>query len=172
MFVAKQNRVSSTKYLRNITHKNLNGKLRHYSSPSGPQDEPLGKQFYVVLSLIPLSIGLYTISRPDTDGKLPAITRFINGFSHYQEKWSERNTLHTKAVEQAGYERNLFNSSTRKRRVVDLKFPEIFNTGSPFNVVAGQGPRNMDLLVAHYAKINADEEERKLRVLKSKQSQT
>ncbi|RKF65222.1 NADH-ubiquinone oxidoreductase 17.8 kDa subunit, mitochondrial [Golovinomyces cichoracearum] len=170
MFVAKQSRIFSIKHLRNITHKNLNGNLRHYSSPVEAQDEPLGKQFYVILALIPLSIGLYTVSRPDTDGKLPAITTFINGFSHYQEKWSERNTLHTKAVEQAGYERNLFNSSTRKRRVVDLKFPEIFNTGSPFNVVAGQGPRNMDQLVAHYSKVNADEEERKLRVLKNKQS--
>jgi hypothetical protein len=41
----------------------------------------------------------------------------------------------------------------------------IFNTGSPFNVVAGQGARNMDQLVAHYDKLNADEEAKKAEAL-------
>jgi hypothetical protein len=41
----------------------------------------------------------------------------------------------------------------------------IFNTGSPWNNVAGQGPRNMDQLVAHYEKLNADEEEKKVKSL-------
>ncbi|POS85112.1 hypothetical protein EPUL_003155, partial [Erysiphe pulchra] len=168
MNAIKQSPTSLRRCLR-FSKLNIKGRLhRNYSSSGEPQDESLGKQFYITLSIIPLSVGLYTFSRPDIDGKLPAITRFIDSFSHYKEKWSERNILHTKAVEQAGYDRNLFNSSTRKRRVVDLKFPEVFNTGSPFNVVAGQGPRNMDALVAHYTKMNADEEERKLTVLRNK----
>lgn len=45
----------------------------------------------------------------------------------------------------------------------------IFNTGSPFNVVAGQGPRNMDQLVAHYDKLNADEEVKKVAALSKKE---
>jgi hypothetical protein len=45
----------------------------------------------------------------------------------------------------------------------------IFNTGSPFNVVAGQGPRNMDQLVAHYEKVNADEETKKAEALSKKE---
>jgi hypothetical protein len=44
----------------------------------------------------------------------------------------------------------------------------IFNTGSPWNNVAGQGPRNIDQLVAHYEKLNADEEEKKVRPLEKK----
>lgn len=32
----------------------------------------------------------------------------------------------------------------------------IFNTGSPYNVPAGQGGANLDALIAHYEKINAD----------------
>jgi len=44
----------------------------------------------------------------------------------------------------------------------------IFNTGSPWNNVAGQGPRNIDQLVAHYEKLNADEEEKKVKPLEKK----
>ena len=45
----------------------------------------------------------------------------------------------------------------------------IFNTGSPFNVSAGQGPRNMDQLVSHYEKKNADAEEKKAKALETKE---
>jgi hypothetical protein len=44
----------------------------------------------------------------------------------------------------------------------------VFNTGSPWNVPAGHGARNMDQLVAHYEKKNADEEERKAKLLAEK----
>lgn len=44
----------------------------------------------------------------------------------------------------------------------------VFNTGSPYNVVAGQGPRNMDQLVAHYEKLNAYGEEKKTKALAEK----
>jgi hypothetical protein len=41
----------------------------------------------------------------------------------------------------------------------------IFNTGSPFNVVAGQGARGVDEMVAHYQKLNTEEDERKVKAL-------
>jgi hypothetical protein len=37
----------------------------------------------------------------------------------------------------------------------------IFNTGSPYNVPAGQGGANLDKLVAHYKKEDTDAEERR-----------
>ncbi len=46
----------------------------------------------------------------------------------------------------------------------------IFNSGSPYNVSAGQGPRNMDQLVAHYEKKNADAEEQKIKALAAMES--
>jgi hypothetical protein len=46
----------------------------------------------------------------------------------------------------------------------------IFNSGSPYNVSAGQGPRNMDVVVAHYEKLNADAEEKKANALADKKS--
>lgn len=76
-----------------------------------------------------------------------------------KEKYQARNTHHTNMLEQAAFDKHLFwNTSGTKH--VELKFPEIFNTGSPYNVSAGQGSRNMDTLVAHYEKLNADEAER------------
>jgi len=45
----------------------------------------------------------------------------------------------------------------------------IFNTGSPFNVIAGQGARGVDEMVAHYQKLNAEEDERKIKALAAKE---
>lgn len=44
----------------------------------------------------------------------------------------------------------------------------IFNTGAPHNVVAGNGGANLDKLVAHYEKLNADDEDRKATALAEK----
>lgn len=123
------------------------------------------------------------MSRTGADGKLPGFSKVIDGYSYYKQKWAARNTLHTAMIEQAAFDRNLF-QSTKGSAHIDLKFPEyvlttsglvysnncrIFNTGSPFNVVAGQGPRNMDQLVAHYDKLNADEEAKKMATLSKKE---
>ena len=51
-----------------------------------------------------------------------------------------------------------------------LTCSRIFNTGSPYNVSAGQGPRNMDSVVAHYEKLNADAEEKKAKALAAKET--
>lgn len=111
---------------------------------------------------------------------MTGLSKVIESYSHIKEKYAARNTLHTAMAEQAALDRNLFQSHAGSRHI-DLRFPEyvltnmllehsnssrIFNTGSPFNVVAGQGPRNMDQLVAHYDKLNADEETKKAEALR------
>lgn len=45
----------------------------------------------------------------------------------------------------------------------------IFNTGSPYNVQAGQGARNMESLVAHYEQLNAEAEAKKAKALAEKE---
>ncbi|EPE36581.1 NADH-ubiquinone oxidoreductase 17.8 kDa subunit [Glarea lozoyensis ATCC 20868] len=143
----------------------------HGEHHAGPENESLGTGFFVVLAAIPLSIGLYSVSRPDKDGKPAGLSRFIDSFSHYKEKWATQNTLHVQAIEQAAYNRNVDQNATPSMHI-DLRFPEIFNTGSPYNVIAGQGPRNMDALVAHYQKQNTDEDERRAKALAAKQNNT
>jgi hypothetical protein len=79
--------------------------------------------FYVVLGAIPLSLGVYAVSRPDKDGKMAGLTKVINSYSYYKERWAARNTLHTAMIEQAAFDRNLYQSSPGTKHV-DLRFPE------------------------------------------------
>ena len=80
--------------------------------------------FFVVLAAIPISIGVYVASRPYADGKLPVLSKIIDSYSCYRERWAARNTLHTAMVEQAAFDRNLYQSSPGTKHV-DLKFPEL-----------------------------------------------
>lgn len=83
----------------------------------------LQTQFYVVLAAIPLTIGVYAFSRPDKDGKLTGLSKVIDSYSYYKERWAARNTLHTAMIEQAAFDRNLYHSSQGTKHV-DLRFPE------------------------------------------------
>jgi len=67
-------------------------------------------------------------------------------------------------IEQAAADRNLFLNSKGSPHV-DLRFPEIFNTGSPWNIQAGQSA-NMDKLIAHYEKQSFDAQEQHLKDLR------
>jgi hypothetical protein len=85
--------------------------------------------FFVILAAIPISLGVYAVSRPDKDGKMAGFSRFIDSYSHYREKWAARNTLHTAAIEQAGFNKNLYLRSTPSKHV-ELRFPEyVYSSG-------------------------------------------
>lgn len=47
----------------------------------------------------------------------------INGYTETAEKWSKRNDLHVRMIEQAGEDRVLF-MNTKPHEHVDMKFPE------------------------------------------------
>ena len=79
--------------------------------------------FYIVLAAVPLSIGLYTASRVSADGKVPGLSKFIDSYSSYKERFAARNTLHTAMIEQAAFDRNLF-QSTPGTKHIELRFPE------------------------------------------------
>ncbi|TKA63597.1 hypothetical protein B0A49_04671 [Cryomyces minteri] len=135
-----------------------------HQAPPLPANESLGKGFYIAVGLLPLSFALYKFSRMNTDEQ-PAFTRWINSYSNWKEKWTDRNDLHTRMIEQAGADRNLFLNTVGSGKV-NLKFPEIFNTGAPWNVPAGHGGANMDKLIAHYEKENFEEQEKKMQALR------
>ncbi|KAL2352314.1 hypothetical protein BJ546DRAFT_989312 [Cryomyces antarcticus] len=135
-----------------------------HQAPPLPANESLGKGFYIAVGLLPLSFALYRFSRMNTDEQ-PAFTRWINSYSNWKEKWTDRNDLHTRMIEQAGADRNLF-LNTMGSGKVNLKFPEIFNTGAPWNVPAGHGGANMDKLIAHYEQENFEEQEKKMQALR------
>lgn len=80
-------------------------------------------QFYVVLAAVPLSIGLYTISRPKSDGSPSSLSKLIDSYSYYKDRFAARNTLHTAMIEQAAFDRNLYQSAVGTKHV-NLRMPE------------------------------------------------
>ncbi|MCJ1229184.1 hypothetical protein MMC12_005849 [Toensbergia leucococca] len=129
-----------------------------------PVNESLGRGFYVSLGAIPLSLALYKFSSTTSDSADPFLTRLINSYSQFQDRWTERNALHTSMIEQAAHDRNLFQSSPASK-TIELKFPEIFNTGSPYNIPAGHSA-DLSALIAHYEKKNAETEEKRMKAAK------
>lgn len=58
------------------------------------------------------------------EGETSAITNMITKYQSKAEDWQEINALHTKAMEQAGYDRNLFQNASSTQRYVNVTYPE------------------------------------------------
>ena len=86
-------------------------------------NESIGSGFWIAVATIPICYGVYTLSRPGADGKTPYFTELINQYTLKPEDWERRNSLHTKMIEQAAFDRNLFQSE-KPSQVIPLKFQE------------------------------------------------
>ncbi|KAG6007261.1 hypothetical protein E4U21_006179 [Claviceps maximensis] len=93
-------------------------------------------------------------------GEDSAVTNFISKHLSRKEDWEETNALHTKAMEQAGFDRNLFENVTPKYRHVDVAYPEALQSHAARNIQAGQ-LINIDHVVEHYRQKHLEDEERK-----------
>ncbi|MCJ1426963.1 hypothetical protein MMC29_004866 [Sticta canariensis] len=151
----QQRRFDSTKA--SSGHAASSSGATHHSPHPEPANEYLGRGFYITIIALPLSLAFYKFSVSSDNGTAdsvkPALTRLISYYSDWDERWAQRNALYTSMCEQAARDRNLF-QSTPATQHIDLRFPEIFNTGSPFNVPAGHSA-NLDELIAHYKRQNA-----------------
>ncbi|KAI9831372.1 MAG: hypothetical protein M1826_003545 [Phylliscum demangeonii] len=141
----------------------------HDHHGSEPVNEYFGRGFFICLSVIPVSLALYKLSH-ETESGQPALTRYIAWISDYGTEWEERNAAHTRMVEQAGRDRLLFYNS-KGSSTIQLKFPEMFNVGSPHNVIAGQGSINLDKVIEKYERERRESEERKIQRLMAKEDE-
>ncbi|CZT17296.1 related to NADH-ubiquinone oxidoreductase 17.8 kDa subunit [Ramularia collo-cygni] len=139
----------------------------HSHDSHGPANESYGAGFYICISAIPLSLAVYKFTGQGTSEK-PYFTRLIQDtYADYKTQWAQRNDLHTQAMEQAAADRSLFiHEANNTTRHVDLRYPEQFNHGSPWNVPAGQGSANLDVLIAKYEKEAFAAQEEKLQQLR------
>ncbi|WPG97406.1 Hypothetical protein R9X50_00018100 [Acrodontium crateriforme] len=137
-----------------------------HESHLAPANESFGAGFYIALAAVPVSIAAYRFTRPGAEQ--PYFTRYITEkYNDLAGKWAERNDTHTQAMEQAAADRVLFqNEASRSNRVVDLKYPEQFNGGSPWNVPAGHGSTNIDKVIAKYQEENYTENEKRFQQLR------
>ncbi|KAI0470132.1 hypothetical protein F4859DRAFT_120125 [Xylaria cf. heliscus] len=124
--------------------------------------EELGTAFYLFAAALPVSIVGYQISRPGADGEPSSVSKWLQQFDYFQD-WETRNALRTDILEQAAHDKHLFLSAGRNP-YVELKTPELLNSGSPYNVPAGHYP-NLSHVTEHYRKQAAAEEERKAKKL-------
>ena len=79
--------------------------------------------FYITLAAIPFSFIIYKATQAVKTGDDPFVTQFIKKYDYWLQTYRERNELHTKMVEQAGYDRLILQHSP-KNEGVDYKFNE------------------------------------------------
>ncbi|KAH9874033.1 hypothetical protein IAQ61_004661 [Plenodomus lingam] len=124
----------------------------------------MGKGFYGTIALVPAGWALYSVSRKSEDGE-PYFTRMMNKVTEgWNSQWTAQNDLHVRMLEQAGEDRVLF-QNTQPVQHVEMKFPEIMNNGSPYNVPAGSQV-DMQQVIDKYKKIAREDNERKLEALR------
>ncbi|KAB5530289.1 hypothetical protein GE09DRAFT_1177497 [Coniochaeta sp. 2T2.1] len=139
----------------------------HDEHHAAGKEESLGAAFYVALGAVPVSIFFYSISRPNEDSDKPTgIAGLIHKYTDMTETWQKRNANRTAMIEQASHDKHLLYNAPRNKHI-ELKFPEVFHAGSPFNVPAGHNV-NLDKVVEHYRQQHHDEEERKAIKARSK----
>ncbi|KOS19330.1 NADH-ubiquinone oxidoreductase 17.8 kDa subunit [Escovopsis weberi] len=137
---------------------------RSYASHShghhapAPKDESFGKGSMFFVATFFGTVLFYQFT--PKEGENSAITNLINKYRSKAEDWAEINAVHTKAMEQAGYDRNLFENASSKHRYVDIAYPEAFTSHAPRNVQAGQ-LISLDHVVEHYRQQHIKDEERK-----------
>ncbi|KAI0600862.1 hypothetical protein F4775DRAFT_543806 [Biscogniauxia sp. FL1348] len=134
----------------------------HHHSAHHQVEEGLGASFYAFVGAIPLSILGYKITRPGPDGEPAAASKWLAQFDYFNE-FETRNALRTQAIEQAAHDKHLFLHSGKNMHI-ELKMPELINSGSSINVPAGHYP-NLDHVTEHYRNQAAVEEERKVKRL-------
>ncbi|KEZ44272.1 NADH:ubiquinone reductase (H(+)-translocating) [Scedosporium apiospermum] len=130
-------------------------------------DEPLGTGLIITVAALPAGCLLYFAARRGENGEEPALTRWLRKYQSLNEVWLERNTLHSQAVQQAAADKLLFLTAPRSTNY-ELRFPEIIQSHSPRNVVAGS-LINIDAVTERYRKQHYEEEERKAKKLAAKQ---
>ena len=143
-------------------------------------------QVYIVLALLPASYAVYHLSRTSADGSVPALSKLIESYSYYTDKWTARNTLHTTMIEQAAFDRNLFQNSKGSSHV-NLRFPEYgkhdnryidhrltraleYSIPAPPTMFLQAKEETWTSWLQHYEKLNADENERKVKAMAAAES--
>jgi len=81
------------------------------------------KGFYFAIATVPFAYFLYRTTRSVKAGEEPYVTKVIRQYELWLESWRDRNELHTKMVEQAGYDRLILQHSPASK-AVDIKFTE------------------------------------------------
>ncbi|KAF2750760.1 hypothetical protein M011DRAFT_437219 [Sporormia fimetaria CBS 119925] len=130
-------------------------------------NESFGLGLWLPLAAFPFGYLLYKLSQSTQKNPSDVLSRLIKNYMEKEEDIRRSNALHTQLMEQAAKDRVLFYSSPTQV-IPQLRFPEIMNNGSPFNVVAGSQV-NMDKVIEKMQREAYEDNERKLEALRNNQ---
>ncbi|EEP76653.1 predicted protein [Uncinocarpus reesii 1704] len=157
MFLARRSAAPARAFLRRHQPRRYAHSEAHHAEPV---NESFGRGFYIAIASIPAGLALYKYSTSDSKNA-PWITRLIEEYTPSENLWAKRNALHTLAVEKAASDRHLFHSQN-PLLTIDLKYPEMFNAGSPINMPAGNSSGDLRAVISHYQKRQKAQEEDRL----------
>ncbi|KAK2799014.1 hypothetical protein FQN50_008641 [Emmonsiellopsis sp. PD_5] len=164
MFLARRAAAPARTLLRRQQPCRSGSSAAHDHHHAEPVNETFGRGFYLSIASVPVGILLYNYSTSDPE-KTPWITRLIEDSFPKESMWERRNAIHTAAIEQAAQDRHLFQSQNDPVNI-GLSCPEVFNTGSPMNVPAGNGSADLTAVVSHYQMRNKKTEEQRVARMK------
>ncbi|KAI5804944.1 hypothetical protein EDC01DRAFT_725533 [Geopyxis carbonaria] len=119
----------------------------HAPAAHGPAaEEGFSKGFFISLAV---ALGGLAFYQYDTAGQRPSIvTRLIAQYHSRHEVWEARNVLHTTMVEEAARDKSLL-QDYRPAYTIPIRFPEVFNGGSPYNNEAGWATGELGAVKKH-----------------------
>ncbi|KAF5023329.1 hypothetical protein F66182_4637 [Fusarium sp. NRRL 66182] len=192
MFVARQRAACVARQLQRTARTYASEAHGHHKAPEVNESFSTGS--LLTVGAFFGSILVYQFVPQETGG-----LSIIDKYTSRAKDWEETNALHTKACEQAGFDRNLFENGGNTHRFVDVAFPEFVFPHSTrlcipradddkevslqrfsnqiTRAMTSHAPRNhiaghlanMDYVVEHYRQKHLKEEERKVAKLAQKQ---
>ncbi|KAJ4860577.1 hypothetical protein T069G_05565 [Trichoderma breve] len=156
MFAARSRAVCAARQLQRTTRTYASESHGHHSP--APVNESFGAGSVIALGAFLGTVLVYQFRPAESDNWTPSA--LLNKYRSKAEDWEVVNTLHTKAMEQAGYDRNLFENGSNKHRFVDVAYPEALQSHAARNIQAGH-LANIDHAVEHYRQQHLKMEEKK-----------
>ncbi|KAF7558878.1 hypothetical protein G7046_g5277 [Stylonectria norvegica] len=162
MFAARQRAGCVARQLQRTARTYASDAHAHSHHKAPEVNESFGKGS--ILTVAAFFSGVLFYQLVPAEGESSAVLNFIDKYSSKGKDWEEINTLHTQAMEQAGFDKNLFYNGGSKQRFVDVAYPEAIHSHAARNIQAGQ-LNNMDYVVEHYRQAHLNEEDRKAKKL-------
>ncbi|KAL1980027.1 hypothetical protein VTN96DRAFT_4786 [Rasamsonia emersonii] len=137
----------------------------HAAHHAAPANESFGPSFYVAVTTFATGYVLYRIHKASQEsGSETWLSSLIRKWTPLEKVFEERNAIRTAAMEKAAVDRHLFASAPGKE-YIDLKMPELFNAGSPYNVPPGS-QADLSAVAAYYHQKNKEIEEQRVARMK------
>lgn len=159
MYLARQSVAPARQMLRRQQPRRFDSHAAHAEhSHAHPVNESYGPGFYVSVATLTAGYILYRLHKSaEESGSQSWISSLIKKWTPSEQLFEQRNAIRTAAMEKAAHDRHLF-QSPGPREYIELRHPEIFNAGSPYNVPAGSTV-DLSAVVAHYERKNREIEE-------------